>query len=394
MTAAFLLAGGATHAATYPSWQAGHFTAGELADTAVSGEMADPDGDGMVNLMEYAFGLDPWVFTAGPSTLPSVVDGYLQLAYSRPSGISDLVYVPQVSTDLVSWQSGDNYVETVSSVDAGGVRGVVLQDYTYWEANRFMRLLVAKDDDEDSLPDEWEMQYFGNLDSLGTDDNDLDWLTNLQEYQQQTDPTDYYNGYAPQLTIASGGSQRGAPGITLPVPLRLAVNNGAGNAPVTLTVKSGQALLSDGSSAPATSVQVLSSTQFTTPQGWTQYVAQVQISLPDIVGDVSVIEATAGGTGYSASITTTASATDPSLQPPQNFTAVASSATTAQLSWTPSDAGQPTTIEMSTDEKATWTEIQTVEPGVTTASVEGLIPGMASWLRLYTGNSSNGGNAP
>jgi surface-anchored protein len=40
-------------------WQARNFSALELEDPAVSGMEADPDGDGMVNRLEYAFGMDP-----------------------------------------------------------------------------------------------------------------------------------------------------------------------------------------------------------------------------------------------------------------------------------------------------------------------------------------------
>ena len=40
-------------------WQAEWFNAAELDDPAVSGLTADPDGDGLVNLIEYAFGTIP-----------------------------------------------------------------------------------------------------------------------------------------------------------------------------------------------------------------------------------------------------------------------------------------------------------------------------------------------
>ena len=40
-------------------WQASHFAGAELDDPMVSGLAADPDGDGLANLQEYAFGLDP-----------------------------------------------------------------------------------------------------------------------------------------------------------------------------------------------------------------------------------------------------------------------------------------------------------------------------------------------
>jgi PKD repeat protein len=50
-----------------------------------------------------------------------------------------------------------------------------------------------QDDDSDSLPDVWEMQYFGNLDQEPGNDPDNDNFTNLQEYQNGTNPTVFDN---------------------------------------------------------------------------------------------------------------------------------------------------------------------------------------------------------
>lgn len=50
------LAGTFVPAAT---WQATHFTPGQIADPAIGGWNGDPDGDGSVNLAEYALGTDP-----------------------------------------------------------------------------------------------------------------------------------------------------------------------------------------------------------------------------------------------------------------------------------------------------------------------------------------------
>ena len=44
---------------TYDDWAAEHFTAEELADPALSGHGADPDGDGLTNEQEFLAGTDP-----------------------------------------------------------------------------------------------------------------------------------------------------------------------------------------------------------------------------------------------------------------------------------------------------------------------------------------------
>lgn len=46
------------------------------------------------------------------------------------------------------------------------------------------------DTDSDGLPDDWEIDNFGNLDSGPTEDADNDGLTNMQEYLLETDPAD------------------------------------------------------------------------------------------------------------------------------------------------------------------------------------------------------------
>jgi subtilisin family serine protease len=48
--------------------------------------------------------------------------------------------------------------------------------------------LFMIDIDSDSMPDGWEITYFGNLSPAGTADADSDNLTNLQEYLNGTDP--------------------------------------------------------------------------------------------------------------------------------------------------------------------------------------------------------------
>ena len=45
---------------TYDAWASGFFTPEQLADPAISGRAADPDGDGLTNGQEFLAGTDPW----------------------------------------------------------------------------------------------------------------------------------------------------------------------------------------------------------------------------------------------------------------------------------------------------------------------------------------------
>ena len=61
--------------------------------------------------------------------------------------------------------------------------------------------------DLDSLPDDWERQYFGNLNQNPSDDYDGDGLTNLEEYNHGTDPTKWDtdgDGYLDKEEIEAG----------------------------------------------------------------------------------------------------------------------------------------------------------------------------------------------
>ena len=92
-----------TVATTFASWQQGFFTPQELGDPAISGEAADPDGDGLSNLVEYAFHFNP----RQPSNLNrpyTVVDpNYISLIYPKAISATDLTYTIEASSDLLNW---------------------------------------------------------------------------------------------------------------------------------------------------------------------------------------------------------------------------------------------------------------------------------------------------
>ena len=97
------------------AWRFSHFTAAELGNPAVSGDLADGDGDGIVNLIEYALNLDPK--TANVNALPTVVNagGYPTLTYTAVTGAVDISYIVEISTDLVTWNAGP-YLAALSAV--------------------------------------------------------------------------------------------------------------------------------------------------------------------------------------------------------------------------------------------------------------------------------------
>jgi Glucose / Sorbosone dehydrogenase len=86
-----------------PAWLATYFTTPELAQPTVSGDLADPDGDGQCNLLEYALDTDPRSAAGAPALVARATPGQLALDY--PAAHPELRYTVEASTDLVTWSS-------------------------------------------------------------------------------------------------------------------------------------------------------------------------------------------------------------------------------------------------------------------------------------------------
>jgi hypothetical protein len=90
-------------------WQFLHFDAnsdGVLENPALAAPDADPDGDGLTNFAEAAFGLLPLVSSVQPLTaFRDPDDGSLVLRWSRPADSLGIVVDPLWSTDVFTWHA-------------------------------------------------------------------------------------------------------------------------------------------------------------------------------------------------------------------------------------------------------------------------------------------------
>jgi len=87
---------------------------GSIVNSGDAADDADPDGDGVINLLERASGGDPWVADAGTFLAMDPAAPVLSIIYRKADGATDLTFDVQECTNLVSgsWSSaaGSNTV--------------------------------------------------------------------------------------------------------------------------------------------------------------------------------------------------------------------------------------------------------------------------------------------
>jgi hypothetical protein len=279
------------------------------------------------------------------------------------------------------WTNGPNQPDDFAIANVGQVKNVFSFDLPAVDP--------LYDGDHNGLPDLWEQQYFGHTGIDPNADFDGDGISNLQEYRNHSDPTDFFNGNLSKLGVRGGGDQRGNPGTLLPVPISVAVSatysGVVWNAPVTVTIEQGAArLVPDGSGTSAPSTQLILRTNSYDNEGYA--VAQFYVLLPPNP-DLTIIRASAQGGTRSISVFTTAVAIDTSLAAPSNLSVTATSPSTAKLTWTAAMDSLPTTIQASIDDGKTWITLGAVGPGLSQATVTGLTPNQTTKFRIFSGGT-------
>ena len=142
-------------------WRNESFSEAVLSDpsleSTVWGDLANPDGDSLVNLLEYALGGDPADNADGATLITRSIgedagspgDRLHSMTFTRRTGDSDLAYFPEVSDDGETWLSdAANVVQVGDAQPAGaGLESVVFQDLTPVTPGnpRYFRLRVTRD---------------------------------------------------------------------------------------------------------------------------------------------------------------------------------------------------------------------------------------------------------
>ena len=139
-----------TISSAFAAWQSANFTALELTDSNISGDLADPDGDGRNNLTEFALGFSPKIPDGTNTLLPGTTNisgsNYLTLTFRRRTPALDLTYTVQ-NNDLLgtSWTATALQVGAASS-NGDGTETVTFRDDTAVSSTtqRYLRLQIQR----------------------------------------------------------------------------------------------------------------------------------------------------------------------------------------------------------------------------------------------------------
>ncbi|MEK7953241.1 LamG-like jellyroll fold domain-containing protein [Luteolibacter soli] len=107
------------------SWRKQHF--GSTEETGDAADAADPDGDGLSNLIEFALGTLPNQSSADTAPEVSVINGKLTITATRNTGAIDVVMTILASDDLTSenWQpiarsaGGSPFTDIIQNLPTG-----------------------------------------------------------------------------------------------------------------------------------------------------------------------------------------------------------------------------------------------------------------------------------
>ena len=125
------------------TWRVDHF--GTPLNSGAAASLADPDQDGVANLLEYAFGTDPrhpGSRPGAPTITHELIDGakFMTVSWTRSGGAADVLCEPECSEDLQTWEYPSS---RLSIIEDAPFRLTVRMSLT--EAPAFLRLRVSEE---------------------------------------------------------------------------------------------------------------------------------------------------------------------------------------------------------------------------------------------------------
>jgi hypothetical protein len=140
------------------AWRYAHFGL-NATNNSVAGDTADPNGNGVPNLLEYAFFQDPNGVTSNGIPVPELVavagTNHFAIRFARRVPPSEVAYTVQVSTDLLQWADGSRFLDSgdvavtslTSTVGNANTNSVLvrLQQSLSGAPQGFLRVQVRRD---------------------------------------------------------------------------------------------------------------------------------------------------------------------------------------------------------------------------------------------------------
>ena len=134
-------------AGPYELWRMNNFSPADLGDPAsestIWGDLADPDMDGLINLLEYALAGDPNIPDAG-TVMPQLTRSGNVLTLSYTMHRSDLAYQVLTNTVLQGQAWSATGVSQVPDPDTAPEGTLIEASVTLGEERRFLQLEVVQ----------------------------------------------------------------------------------------------------------------------------------------------------------------------------------------------------------------------------------------------------------
>ncbi|NDV61782.1 hypothetical protein G0Q06_04900 [Puniceicoccales bacterium CK1056] len=130
---------------SWGGWRLEHFSFEELVNPAISGDLADPDFDGIINLVEMARYSDPRSADDAPAVEGSASGNQVTVSFVRANDMSNLNLdmEVQVSTDLQTWDPLPLGGATISTVNTEQEEVTVVRTLAVGEVE-FYRIQVTR----------------------------------------------------------------------------------------------------------------------------------------------------------------------------------------------------------------------------------------------------------
>lgn len=124
---------------TYASWRKAQFSEAEASNDDISGPESDANGDGVVNLLAYAFNVSPYESAVYPEI--TINAEALSVSFTQHTDVDDLTYAVQVSEDLQAWSTAGE-MDGEPTPGAGNTQRVTIKAPQPDGRANYVRLMV------------------------------------------------------------------------------------------------------------------------------------------------------------------------------------------------------------------------------------------------------------